>query len=525
MASTIGECVDILNLIGDHVNNKKLLYDLCLVSRHFNYIFSKRLWRRLEFDDLNTHCFTDDERRGIILQSPSLEHTRILICGVCGSAGLYQYGVNRVFQEWVAELAELVQKLPNLESIVACELDVPDDIMLALSNATSLKSLVFHFTREIQEFLLMRDNPDLDIMQALGHGRPCCILPPFENLTRLSLLEIFGELSYWLEWVLDLLCRSPSLEYLSLSIGFGTEVAILDQMSGPDASIPCHTFFSDLCNKYGNQSSKQLKLRTLRLKEPLRCPNLPTLSKSTDTTYLEDIYVDTSSSKVIPALDVLSPNATPSLRHLTIEHINHTAVEVLRELSSMTDRRLSIQFLQYKTSEISRLYPDLVAESAESITFWDWPSSSGELCPPGNNCVKSIGVDICFTDFISRSDREIDMRRHLLGLFEKLGSMRSLEELWLEACSYSKIKSHASVTPEEAYDLQFVLSNLAAACRRLHYVKIGKLTWRIHPKVRHTKQQVCTFEEIDAWEAAAEGPAALLGPNPLDHDVLHKDWW
>ncbi|KAM3497093.1 hypothetical protein MY10362_009541 [Beauveria mimosiformis] len=198
----MGGCLDILNLLGDHVNNKKLLYNICLVSRHFNYVFSKRLWRRLEFDDLNKHCFTDDERRGIILQS---------------------------------------------------------------------------------------------------------------KLTA---------------------------------------------------------------------------------------------------------YQDSH------------------LQHLQINR---------------------------------------------PISTW--------------------------------------------RLFEELGTMRSLEDLWLEAYSYSKIKSHASVTPEEADDLQFVLSNLAAACRRLHYVKIGKLAWRIHPKVRHTKQQVCTFEEIDAWEAAAEGPAAFLGPNPFDRDVFHKDWW
>ncbi|KAF1736716.1 hypothetical protein CRV24_002326 [Beauveria bassiana] len=132
MASTIGECLDILNLIGDHseaidsqhndsrfqVNNKKLLYDLCLVSRHFNHIFSKRLWRCLEFDDLNKHCFTDEERRGIILQSPSLQHTRILIYNIYKLADEYGSDLNQVFQEWVAELAELVRKLPNLESIV-----------------------------------------------------------------------------------------------------------------------------------------------------------------------------------------------------------------------------------------------------------------------------------------------------------------------------------------------------------------------------------------------------------------------
>ncbi|KAK8141983.1 hypothetical protein G3M48_009529 [Beauveria asiatica] len=527
MASTIGGCLDILNLLGDHVNNKKLLYNLCLVSRHFNHIFSKRLWRRLEFDDLNKHCFADDERRGIILQSPSLQHTRILIYNIHKVSSKSYLCTDRIFQERVAELAELVQKLPNLESIVAHELDVSDDIMLALSNTTFLKSLVLHFAIRIESLLSRRDNPDQDeygLAAAPWHGRPCCILPPFENLKRLTLVNIFGELRYWLEWILGLLCRSPALEHLSFSIASSTRTAIWTEMRESAASLPYHTFFSDLCNKYGHQSSKQLKLRTLHLKEPIRFPNLPTLSKLTDTTYLEDIYVGGRSEKVNPMLDVLSPKATPSLRRLTMEYANHTVVKMLWELSSITDRRLSILSIERSRydADFFLYYPSLVAESAPSISFLYWPLTSEESFRPRTNGSKNVGVYIGRRIY-GRTDTELS--RDLSDVFRRLDSMESLEELWLEARSFSEMESHASTTPEEACGFQIVLSYLAAACRRLHYVKIGKLTWRIHPKVRHTKQQVCTFEEIDAWEAAAEGPAAFLSPNPFHHSVLREDWW
>ncbi|PMB65851.1 hypothetical protein BM221_008048 [Beauveria bassiana] len=203
-----------------------------------------------------------------------------------------------------------------------------------------------------------------------------------------------------------------------------------------------------------------------------------------------------------------------------MEHIDHTVVKMLWEMASITDRRLSILSLEYSIYKNFIIYPSLVAETAPSISFLYWPSLADEVYPPGNNCLKTIGV---FIQLSNSGDNDIGLRRDLLDVFAQVGSMGSLEELWLDA--YTKIKSHASATPEEAGSLQFVLSNLAAACRRLHYVKIDRLAWRIHPKVRHTKQQVCTFEEIDAWEAAAEGPVAFLGPNPFDHDVLHEDWW
>ncbi|KGQ12154.1 hypothetical protein BBAD15_g2118 [Beauveria bassiana D1-5] len=489
--------------------------------RHFNHIFFKRLWRCLEFDDLNKHCFTDEERRGIILQSPSLQHTRILIYNIYKLADKYRSDLNQVFQEWVAELAELVRKLPNLESIVAHELDVSDDVMLALSNTASLKSLVLHFTRDIQAVLLRRANPELDEYdtEAMWHGRPCCILPPFENLTRLTLLDIFGELSYWLDWITDLLCQSPSLELLSFSIGTLTRWAIEDEMSGSSADPPYRTFFSDLCNRYSNQSIKQLKLRSLRLPSPIRCPDLPTLSKLTDTTYLEDIYVDISQEREDHALAVLSPDATPSLRRLTLKSISRVVLESFWERPLVTDRRLSIFSLIYLLPDNRRAYYSPLAESAPSIGFFSWRSPRDAFYWRGNNYYKNIGL--CLYG-VPTLNEQLKAGKRFPKLCKQLNSMGSLEGLWLKA--NTEIKSHASITPTEACNVQCVLSKLAAACRRLHYVKIDRLAWRIHPKVRHTKHQVCTFEEIDAWEAAAEGPAAFCCPEPLGRDVVHEDW-
>lgn len=95
------------------MNNKRLLYNLCLVNRKFNYVFSKRLWRCLELNDINMHCFTDKGKRAVLLQTSNLQYTRILIHTMAPKDD-----ESLLFPQWTAELADLLQQLPRLDSIV-----------------------------------------------------------------------------------------------------------------------------------------------------------------------------------------------------------------------------------------------------------------------------------------------------------------------------------------------------------------------------------------------------------------------
>lgn len=137
---------------------------------------------------------------------------------------------------------------------------------------------------------------------------------------------------------------------------------------------------------------------------------------------------------------------------------------------------------------------------------------------PGDPRIRDFSID-CGSDVLGK---QANAEEGFMLLCEKLSTMPNLEVLRLAASI--KIKSHASITEIQAHNLQFLLCKLAAACHRLRYVKIGRLAWRIHPKVRHTKPQVCTFEELDSWETIAEGPATFCNPRPLGDDVVHEDW-
>lgn len=183
------------------------------------------------------------------------------------------------------------------------ELDASDEFMLALSRSSKLKSLVLHFASNIETPLLARDDPEVraeggwdNRVTDLWHDRPFSYFPAFKNLTRLTLLNMFGELGYWSSWILKLFIQNPTLEHLSFSIGCFTKWAIRDDDEGLyNGALPYHTFFSDLCRKYARKTSVKLALRSLRLDQPIEYPKLSTLSKLTDTTYLEDIHIATES--------------------------------------------------------------------------------------------------------------------------------------------------------------------------------------------------------------------------------------
>lgn len=113
----------------------------------------------------------------------------------------------------------------------------------------------------------------------------------FESLTRLTILNMHGNMNYWLAWLLDVLVGSPSLEHLSLSIS-GETMINRERLPTPDIQ-PCRSFFLDLCQAYGKKVARPMKLRSLRLGESIQFPARSTLSVLTDTKYLEELYMCT----------------------------------------------------------------------------------------------------------------------------------------------------------------------------------------------------------------------------------------
>ncbi|EGX91839.1 FK506-binding protein 2 precursor [Cordyceps militaris CM01] len=274
--------IDILHLLIDHVNNKTSLYNLCLVSKRFNYVFSKRLWRRLELDGSNMNCFEDENKRAILFQTPNLEHVKILV-----HRKRLQSKYGRLeYPQWDSELSDLA-------SSSAAEFDVSRDVMLALSRATCLKSLTLQFNQRTASCFFVKKEPGIEsVWQSEMPGFAELRLRHFPllsltTLTRLTLLELSGHMGSWITWIVNILLQNEGLEHFSFSIYTprGWDVEDNDQP-------PRVTFCFELCHKYAEKSSKKMKLRSLHVAWPVMFPDLPTLSQLTDPAYLEDIYMD-----------------------------------------------------------------------------------------------------------------------------------------------------------------------------------------------------------------------------------------
>ncbi len=75
----------------------------------------------------------------------------------------------------------------------------------------------------------------------------------------------------------------------------------------------------------------------------------------------------------------------------------------------------------------------------------------------GNPRLKDLSID-CGSDVLGK---QVSAEKGLETLCEMLSTLPNLETLWLRA--WIRIQSHASITEMQAYNLQFVLSKLAAA--------------------------------------------------------------
>ncbi|OAR00985.1 hypothetical protein LLEC1_02071 [Akanthomyces lecanii] len=163
------------------------------------------------------------------------------------------------------------------------------------SNSSDIYDVIFTTTYQVidGEGHHSQDAPEEIGPEGLPVTQPAARFPPvfklesFRNLTRLSVMNMFGDPNIWTEWLLNILLQSPSLKHLSLSIAAETD-DILDRPLEQEQLI---SVFGSLCIEYGTRDAQRLQLRTLRLGFPFSFPDLPTLSNLTEPKHLEDVYI------------------------------------------------------------------------------------------------------------------------------------------------------------------------------------------------------------------------------------------
>lgn len=170
------------------------------------------------------------------------------------------------------------------------------EVFDVLSKCARLKSLVVRFGPYLTSWLgMLHYEKPLDgevaaARQQLFRGVPSR-LERFRGLTRLTLLEIWGDIEEWKPSIVQCIVHN-GLQHLALSLHFTARDLAAKQS---DASKPLSQrrwfrFISNICDQFAQLTRTRLKLRSLRLDSNIGLPELATLSRLTEVHYLEDIH-------------------------------------------------------------------------------------------------------------------------------------------------------------------------------------------------------------------------------------------
>lgn len=169
-----------------------------------------------------------------------------------------------------------------------------------LSTISSLTALVICFDDEMENWLGIAIagepvEPVTAVRRARAFGDAALCFSLFRNLCKLTILNIWGDLSQWRTAIVDILQQSPNLHSLTLSIGAITVESCQRRGDAwPRRQVPdrsYYRFFSDICEESQQRCLGRLRLRSLRLGEGIGFPRLSSLIKLVDSTTMQDVHI------------------------------------------------------------------------------------------------------------------------------------------------------------------------------------------------------------------------------------------
>lgn len=413
--------------------------------------------------------------------------------------------------------------------------------------------------------------------------KPKLVLPPapeFQNLRKLYLYEITGNLDVWIRKITTILGKSQFLEELGLSLSAECE----RQYALEDRTRNFMSFFPRLVERYKDQGDDPLRLRVLKLgfgvllnasHEPRQDGSTEPAEYLTDLTnceFLEELYFDND-------LDI---GCTLSLRKAS-GHIAWSTVNS-RHLPNL--KRFTFTSLSERSRDWLNDHPDpywinklAIGFGTESLAFsyveaggivrrvepHEMPRRLGRLSdrisflrhhPESSNsplkCPKVLILKPCQRiDFGVLSTCPwiktlvLCLEKHAtLPVLRKTlqggkGTFPVTEHLWIRiGMDYPLLNRQDEASHKgnavrqkdgELVDEQLYLHNfwrehwaemaqVVAESRScpMKYLKIGHLAWRISKRITGTRPSV--LEAVDRWDDETEGPDIFRYDDPVRRD-------
>ncbi|KAK4185553.1 hypothetical protein QBC35DRAFT_454141 [Podospora australis] len=449
----VNTCV--LRVLGEQSQNKRLLYNLCLVNKEFHYNITPSLYRIID-----SHVELIDA-----VNNPHLFWTRELRLHFHRSSPKIS----------TPSMVQLLSRMPDLETFQWSRRPLEACIVRLLQkDFPKLRHLLISFPRDMEFGIMMALESD-------GRYCPEAValyaqdFSSFKNLTSLTIKGIYGDLRSSLQQLTQVLCQcSHTLQSLELSVSadavwWHREPGFINY--GQDD--PFLESLENLCASYARAGGQPLQLETLKL-GPLLLPyEEAELTPLVSLRRLEEVALDNmpayttegepvrewgDGGKRGAAFEAFRPENCPNLRRFTVALFAKDVREFLfchiaanQEANRTNPLALSFQFI-------------------EDRGLLDWHANAASLLRsnpkyPGVPPVKLRMMELILDYFMDE------------------------EPIWED-----------EEWPPPEPRLQEILppQKVAAACQGLRYLKYGGDCWRV---TRHEGEEA-ELERLtpDQWE-------------------------
>ncbi|KAJ8131796.1 hypothetical protein O1611_g1832 [Lasiodiplodia mahajangana] len=492
---------ELLIMISEQTDSRKLLHDACLVNRTFNNAFTPSLYRCLRWDDRNIGFLCDNAKRRHLIDSGKLSYTKTII--LAGSAvrsmtDTWQSIKSELFDPWDAKsivwvqreieavfvrlnraLVDFCQAAERLRNFACQDIALSVECVHTLSSAAGLQSLCIQFPYDNNEFLTWFPRKRRTKMFHAPQKRF-----QFRGLKKLSMIGLYGDLKAWGQHIGRIMVDSPKLEQLLLSV---EEEKCNDQI------------FDEIGSIYFEHVGVLPSLQRLRL-EP-GCRVFVDLDHLMDSSNFRDAHIYNRRHR--ECVDILSPMISLNsalLSTLDIECSTWFANNgIVRPQAEGNDRPGDV----YSNLVPYELLQSLGAQNVVRVKFpmtalWEMhvrqPLELLEAC----SCIKDLAIEWGNAmPGVTRSETKPQFEAQLGHVCKILSNMLALENLWI-------VSTACWIDSEIDVDLYLYpyAKQAAETQESLKYIRVRSKAWRVH---RNARPEGVLLEALEEWEDEAEG--------------------
>lgn len=587
---------DLMHCVVRYLPSRATLRSLCLVSKFFNETFSQFLYSSIVFHDGNANVLRNPEQLNQFISNTNLIHCKSLsfkLIEGSWAVGNHRevgrlvdapgYGRMGDIRHWAGRYSESIIKIlsltPNIYKFEWENWPISESVLEVLEEqCPSLRDVSIIYPNLAKLSRTERFYRNGRTRNSFDDEKPKMIplpIPELQNLRKLYLYEITGDLDVLIPKIATMLGKSRFLEELGLSLSADCE----RQHALARKSKAFLNFFPSLVERYRDQGDEPLRLRVLKMGYGvlLNTPkdglddNDPDqdeyLSSLVHRANLEELYMDndldvgcalkirTSVGRI--AWSWITPLFFPNLKRFTFtslsvqsqawlgqhpdptfasglamgigtEKLAFSYIDDKGTLQSVRNNNIHRQIGQIgeRTFFLHRYrnHPNLPLKSSTISVLK--PCHKDLLCLGSCTWIKTLSICLQKQTTIPALKKITQTLPQTEHLWIRIGMDYPLVDGQSEANHKGnavRMKDGALVDEQQYLHSTWrqkwaeMAATVAEAMKcPTEYLKIGHLAWRVLPPPKGARKSV--LEPLDRWEDEAEGPDVFRYNDPVRRD-------